>query len=375
MGRIGGVEQVAPLVCLRLCSSLKAFVMACPTARQECGLAGQVAGFAALGGVPHRLTSDNLGSAVPKVLRGRTRQEHEPFVACRSHYLFDSHCCLPGQARAHEKPLVETLVGYARRHFLVPVPAVPAWEALTAMLAARCAAADRRTVVGRDRTIGALWPEEPARLRPLPRPASPCCRTVAVTATRHALVTFERNRYSVPSRQAGERLLLRAFPWPGALSDGQAVVAHHPRLYGRDGAHLAPLHYVQVLEHKPGGFELARPIQRGRTRWPPVYQAYLDALRRARPADATRQFVRVRHLRAQCTPDQIVAALDQALVSPCWAADGVAQLLRQALGPPPPPSILDLAAAPGVAPLARGQLPLPAREQFSRLLAREEVPS
>ena len=231
--RIGGVEQVASYFCLRLCSSLKAFVMAFPTARQECFLAGQAAGVQALGGVPARVTYDTLGSAVTTLLRGRQRVAHEQFVAFRSHYLCASHFCLPGQDGAHEKPFAETLVGSARRNFFVPVPAVASWEALNRLLAARCAAEDHRTVPGRDRTIGDMWQEEQARLRPLPRHPYPCCRTVAVTATRQHIVTFERNRYSVASRQAGARLLLRALPWQVALSDGQTIVAEHARLYGR----------------------------------------------------------------------------------------------------------------------------------------------
>ena len=177
---IAGVAQTAALFCLRLCYSLQPFVCAFPTARQECFLAGHLAAFTALGGVPHRITYEYLGSAVTKILQGRTRQEHEQFVAFRGHYLFESHFCLPGRDGAHEKPLVESLVGYARRNFLVPVLAVDSWEALDRLLAERCAAEDGRTVPGRDRPIGMLWQEEQARLRPVPRSPFACCRTVAV---------------------------------------------------------------------------------------------------------------------------------------------------------------------------------------------------
>jgi transposase len=368
--RVGGLEQVAQLFCLRLCYSVKAFVMAFPTARQECFLLGHATGFAALGGVPTRVTYDNLGSAVAKVLRGRTRVEQEQFVAFRGHYLFGSHFCLPGQGGAHEKPFAETLVGYARRNFLVPVPEVASWAELNTLLAARCAAEDGRRVAGRAHTIGELWQEERAQLRPLPRQPYPCCRTVAVRATRQGLVTFERNRYSVPSRYAGAQLLLRAAPWEVEVSDGQTVVARHARLYGRDGEQLDPLHYLQVLEHKPGGFDLARPIQHWRTSWPAIYEAYLAALRQARPADATRQFVRILQLLVRFTPEQVAAALTQALALHCWGAEGVELLLRQALEPSAPAtsSGWDLATAPGLASLAAVQIPLPDLAQYSQLL-------
>jgi transposase len=366
---IAGVAQTAALFCLRLCYSLKPFVCAFPTARQECFLAGHLAAFAALGGVPHRITYDNLGSAVTKILQGRTRQEHEQFVAFRGHYLFESHFCLPGREGAHEKPLVEALVGYARRNFLVPVPQVDSWEALNRLLAERCAAEDARTVPGREHAIGVLWQEEQVRLRPVPPHPFPCCRTVAVKATRQALVGFARNRYSVPSRYAGERLVLRAFPWHVELSDGQTVVARHPRLYGRDGEQLDPLHYLQVLERKPGGFDGARPIQHWRATWPPIYEEYLTALRRERPGDATREFVRILQLHARYRLEAIAAALEQALALACWSADAVEVLIRQTADPAATgASALDLAAVPRLAPLAAVTIPMPDLQAFDQLL-------
>jgi transposase len=370
VAEIAGRMQTVHLFCLRLCYSLKPFVCAFPTARQECFLAGHVAAFAALGGVPHRITYDNLGSAVTKVLQGRTRQEHEQFVAIRGHYLFESHFCRPGREGAHEKPLVESLVGYARRNFLVPIPTVDSWEALNRLLAAGCAAEDARTVPGREHPIGVLWHQEQARLRPVPGHPFACCRTVAVKATRQALVGFERNRYSVPSRHAGERLVLRAFPWHVEVSDGQTVVARHPRLYGRNGEHLDPLHYLQVLERKPGGFDGARPIRQWRSTWPPIYEDYLTALRRARPDDATREFVRVLQLHARYRPEAIAAALEQALRLTCWSADAVEVLIRQAADPATVASLVDLAAVPRLAAVA---IPVPDLHAFDQLLAPTEV--
>jgi hypothetical protein len=221
-----------------------------------------------------------------------------------------------------------------------------------------------------------LWQEEQARLRPVPPHPFACCRTVAVKATRQALVSFARNRYSVPSRYAGERLVLRAFPWHVELSDGQTVVARHPRLYGRDGEQLDPLHYLQVLERKPGGFEGARPIQHWRATWPPIYEDYLAALRRERPTEATREFVRVLQLHARYRPEAIAAALEQAVALACWSADAVEVLIRQAADPATTASALDLTAVPRLAPLAAVTIPVPDLQAFDRLLtpAPTEVP-
>ena len=179
----------------------------------------------------------------------------------------------------------------------------------------------------------------------------------------------------MPDRYAGERVLLRAYPWHVEVSDGQTVVACHGRLYGKDGEQLDPLHYLRVLERKPGGFDLARPIQRWRANWPPIYEQYLAALRQARPDDATREFVRILQLHAQFTAAQVAAALDQALGHRCWSAEGIEVLLRQALAPsaPAPTGALTDAAGPGGVAMARLVIPPPDLTRFDRLLRPEEV--
>ena len=366
---IGGVEQTARLFCLRLCYSLKPFVCAFPAAKQECFFAGHVAAFRAFGAVPKRITYDNLTTAVRRVLEGRSRLEQDAFVAFRGHYLFSTHFCLPGKDGAHEKPMVESLVGYARRNFLVPLPKVASWEALNAHLAARCAAEHERTVVRRPASIGAMWREEQAQMLPLQRHDHPCCRTLAVRVSRMGLVTFERNRYSVFSRYGGQQLLLRAFAWHVEISDGQTVLARHARLYGHDGEQLDPLHYLELLERKAGAFELARPMQQWEKTWPPIYRQYLAALRQARPDGATREFVRILQLHARYTPDVLTAALERALTLGCWSADSVEQLVRQAAQPTLPPTAIDLAAAPALRHLADVVIPLPDLRCFSPLLA------
>jgi len=373
--RIGGVEQAAAVFSIRLAYSLKPFVCAFPAARQECFFAAHEAAFALWGGVPHRITYDNLTSAVRKVLEGRSRTEQEAFVAFRGHHLFASHFCLPGQEGAHEKPLVESLVGYSRRNFLVPVPAMPSWEALNAYLYECCVREDARPASGRGGLIGALWREEQVRLLPLQRHGYPCCRTTTARATRQSLVTFERNRYSVPTRYESQRLLLRAFPWEVEITDGQTVVARHPRLYGRDDEQLDPLHYLALLERKPGAFDLARPIQQWAAQWPPIYRTYLAALEQARPQEARRAFVRILQLHARYTPAVLAAALERAYGLRCWSADGVAQLVHQEFDAPPPTTTVDLTAAgvPTLTRLAQVQIALPDPHRFDRLFAVEEV--
>ena len=90
-----------------------------------------------------------------RVLQGHTRQEQQAFIVFRSHYLFESNFCTPGEG--HEKGGVEHSVGFDRRNFLVPLPNVASFDELNAHLLACCLADDQRQVTGQPTTIGEAW--------------------------------------------------------------------------------------------------------------------------------------------------------------------------------------------------------------------------
>ena len=98
-----------------------------------------------------RISYDNLTVAVRKVLQGRNREEQQSFIAFRSHYLFESHFASPGTPR--EQGRVESLVGYMRRNYFVPVPRVSSFKELNRILMERLAADDGRCVPGQQMSI------------------------------------------------------------------------------------------------------------------------------------------------------------------------------------------------------------------------------
>ena len=72
-------------------------------------------------------------------------------------------------AEAHEKGLVENLVGWARRNILVPVPDVKDFAELNARILERCQRYFEHTIRGRDASVGELLQLERRKLLPLPR--------------------------------------------------------------------------------------------------------------------------------------------------------------------------------------------------------------
>lgn len=360
-----GAQVVVQLFIMRLCYSRKIFVMAFPTQRQEAFLLGHVLAFAHFGGVPQRLSYDNLKTAVQQVLRGRTRIEQTDFVRFRSHYLFESRFCTPAQG--HEKGGVESAVGYSRRNFLTPMPAVADFAELNALLLAACTADDERMVDRTDQPIGVRWQAEQPQLRPLPAHPFACCVSREVALNGYSQVTFETNRYSVPVAKARKHLTLRAYPFTIELLADNEVIATHPRCYDRAQDILDPLHYLPLVAERPGAFEHAQPLRQWRQHWPPAYETLLKTLRQhhASESAAIRTFVQILELHQHYPPTVVAAAVEQALREQLTTPAGVRFCLDRLLDPTPAVTPLDLATRPALA--AIGHQPLSAA-RYNQLL-------
>ena len=120
LARVGGVLRKIAFWVMTLPYSDAVFVAAFERECTETFWEGHVRAFRFLGGVPWRITYDNSRVAVSKILESRNRRLTRGFLELKSHYLFDHHFC--HVRRANEKGVVENLVGFTRRNFLVPVP-------------------------------------------------------------------------------------------------------------------------------------------------------------------------------------------------------------------------------------------------------------
>ena len=265
---IGGQRKTVQVFLMRLCYSRRTFAMTFPTQEQESFLWGHLQAFKHFGGVPHRISYDNLGTAVKLALTktgkaGRPRQEVRAFIAFRSHYLFESHFCTPGQG--HEKGQVEHGVGYTRRNAMVPLPEATSFEDLNQQLLARCLKEDSRRVARERLTIGEAWEQERSQLLPLPPSDYECCHMTIVRLTPYSQVTYATNRYSVPVNRARREVTLKAYPFQIEVWNGLEKLCSHPRCYGREQDIFDPLHYLSLLEQRPGAFEYAKPLKQSRS--------------------------------------------------------------------------------------------------------------
>ena len=189
---IAGERVAVQLFIMRLNYSHARFVMAFPFQKQEAFFEGHVQAFHFFGAVPKRITYDNLKTAVFRILTGRNRAEQVAFVALRSHYLFESRYCTPGQG--HEKGGVESDVGFVQRNFMAPLPKVDSYDELNSVLRPACLRDQGRRVRGGAETVAEKLATEKPRLLELP--------ATDYQAYRQHLATVERLRLGAPRHQS-----------------------------------------------------------------------------------------------------------------------------------------------------------------------------
>jgi len=320
---VNGVLRKCPFFVMSLPYSDAFYVQVFERECTESFWAGHVRAFEFFGGVPTRISYDNSRVAVSQMLAGRDRKLTDAFLQLQSHYLFEAHFCLA--ARGNEKGVVEGMVRYSRANFLVPVPQVRGLEVLKGELEEKCEADRARRVRGQVRTKEELFVEELGVMRELPASRFEACRVVAAQATSLSLVRFDKNDYSVPVACAYREVVAKGdCEQVRILRDGQ-LVAEHQRIWEREQVSFDPLHYLALLERKPGAFDHARPLEG----W--VLPECLLLLRRRLEADhdseGTKEFIGVLRLLEKRPMKRLVRAVEAALELGCARKELIEQYL------------------------------------------------
>jgi len=307
--RLAGQETKVALFVMTLPYSGAIFIQAFPRECTETFLEGHRRAFEYFSGVPRRISYDNSAIAVIEVLKGRERKLTKEFLRLQSHYLFQEHFCLV--RRANEKGHVERLLGFARRSFLVPVPEVDSLATLNHRLLAGCQSDLQQRTRGKSDCKGGLLVEDQAVLLPLPKQPFEARYVDDATADSQSLVRFDTNDYSVPVKYAHRKLMVVATVEEVRLVYEDRLVARHPRCWQREQTRFEPIHYLALLERKPGGFDYARPLEHWQL--PECFGLLRRRLEAADPRYGTRSYIRVLRQLERFTLTQLTGAVEYAL--------------------------------------------------------------
>jgi transposase len=321
---VAGERQQVALFVMTLPYSDAIFVQAFPRECTEAFLAGHNRAIRFFGGVPRRIRYDNGKTAVARITGSRTRQVTCEFQRLQSHYLFEPQFCLV--RRANEKGHVERLLDFAREHYLVPVPQVQSLEQLNQALAERCRDDLSRQLRGKAGTKAERLEEERSALLPLPAQECEARRVTQSCADSLSLVRFDTNSYSVPVKYAHRTITVVATVDEVRLVFEDRLIARHRRHWGRERYLFEPIHYLALLERKPGAFDYARPLAEWQL--PDCFDALRRRLERTPDGLGTREFIRVLRLLEHASLPELTAVVEYAFDLDVVDADSIRVILE-----------------------------------------------
>lgn len=322
--KVRGAESKVALFVMTLPYSGAIFIQAFPRECTETFMEGHRRAFEFFGGVPRRISYDNSAIAVIEVRQGRERKLTREFLRLQSHYLFQEHFCLV--RRANEKGHVERLVGFARRNFLVPVPQVESLVALNQQLRERCLVDLAERTRGKPVPKCELLQEDRQAFLPLPKQSFEARRVVDRSADSQSLVRFDDNEYSVPVQYGHRKLIVVATVEEVRLVYEDRLIARHARCWDRERTCFEPIHYLALLERKPGGIDYARPLEHWHL--PEHFGLLRRRLEAADTRHGTRSYIRVLRLLEKFSLAQLSAAVEYALDIDVIDADSIRTIVE-----------------------------------------------
>ena len=101
------------------------------------------------------------------------------------------------------------------------------------------------------------------------------------------------------------------------------VIAEHPRLWGKEEVSFDPLHYLALLEKKPGALDHARPL----SAWdlPDCFGVLRRRLEDERGGEGTREYIRVLRLLEKHPLRRLTRAVESGLRAGALTRDAIAQ--------------------------------------------------
>jgi transposase len=291
---------------------------------------GHCRAFEFFGGVPKRISYDNSRIAVAKFLKQRGETPTREFLRLQSHFLFEHHFCLV--RRPNEKGHVENLVDYARKNFMVPVPDVNSIEEFNEILQRQCYDDLARKVRGKDSIKAVLLQEEQSSLLSLPEEAFEAKRIETCKVNSLSLARFDRNDYSLPTAYAHHMVTAIGGIDQVRFVVGDKVVSHHDRDWGRENVHYDPLHYLALLERKPGALDFAKPLDNWQL--PECFNILRRRLEGESSSAGRREFIKVLRLLEVHSLPELTQGIQQSLENGAMTVDAIKLFVQSGLEQP-----------------------------------------
>ena len=148
---------------------------------------------------------------------------------------------------------------------------------------------------------------------------------MSTAASSLSLVRFDGNDYSVPVCWAHHPIVAKGDHREVVLCAQGREVARHRRIWEKEQVCFEPLHYLALLERKPGTIDYALPLES----WD-LPGCFLDLRRRLEVrygGQGVREYIAVLRLLEKHTMPQLRQAIDKGLACGVISRDAIAQFL------------------------------------------------
>src|SRR5246500_3687931 len=217
--------------------------------------------------------------------------------------------------------------GYVKKNFLAGLELPPGLNALNA------AARHWLDTVANTRIHGEthkqpleLFALEKRSLSALPSLPADTGVTRTVPANNRFRVVLDTNRYSVPSRYASQRLLLKTFADRLCIYHDQQLVATHPRSYDRYKDFEDPDHVKELLDQRRAARD-AKVLLRFYALCPQA-EEYLRQLKERR-LNPRQHVAKIIALSEVYSPDKVACAIEDSFEFQAFSSDYIANILEQ----------------------------------------------
>jgi transposase len=321
--KFNGILKKVVFFVMSMVHSDAMFVMAFPRECTEAFLEAHVRAFDFFGCVPKRISYDNTRIAITKILTHHKRKHTAEFKRLISHYLFEPHFC--NVRRPNEKGIVEGSVKYSRLNFMVPVPQVNDYDELNRLLRQCCQSDLNRVLRGkRSLTKRQLLMEDHIASIALPDDTFDYRKTASTFAGSESLVRYDTNDYSVPVRSAHHSVTVKASVRFIEVYQQDILIARHRRCWERERQIFDPMHYLELLERKPGSLDHARPLEDWHL--PDCFNTYRRCLETHRD-NGTKEYIQILLLLNKYSVRRIHQAIRKALNYRIYCYDAILQFL------------------------------------------------
>jgi hypothetical protein len=145
------------------------------------------------------------------------------------------------------------------------------------------------------------------------------------TASSLSLVRFDGSDYSVPVRYAHHTVVAKGYTDRVEICRKEQRIAVHRRVWKKQDVSFDPVHYLALLERKPGALDHARPLEN----WdlPECFEVLRRRLQVEYGGKGTREYIGVLRLLEKHSMKELTRAVEEGLRINALIRDAIAQFL------------------------------------------------